>query len=129
MESELLGKKCEINVEGEDEIEVRPNAFHRLLTNITSNAFAHADHVVIDARHSAKWLVIVIDDNGPGIPENRRDDVFKPFFRLDEARNLNASGTGLGLAIALDIARGHGGNVTLSDSPLGGLRVVIRVPA
>jgi len=129
LEAELLGKTCEISMEGDDDIEVRPNAFHRLLTNITSNAFAHADHIVVDARHSAKWLVITIDDNGPGIPENRRDDVFKPFFRLDEARNLNASGTGLGLAIALDIARGHGGNVTLSDSPLGGLRAVIRVPA
>ncbi|MNT78323.1 Sensor protein CpxA [compost metagenome] len=71
----------------------------------------------------------MIDDDGPGIPADYRDDVFKPFFRLDEARNLDASGTGLGLAIARDIARSHGGNVTLSDSPLGGLRATVRVPA
>ena len=55
--------------------------------------------------------------------------VFKPFVRLDEARNLDASGTGLGLSIARDIARSHGGDITLDDSPLGGLRAVIKVPA
>ena len=61
--------------------------------------------------------------------EGAREDVFKPFFRLDEARNLDKSGTGLGLAIARDIARSHGGNVTLGDSPQGGLRATIRIPA
>ncbi len=76
-----------------------------------------------------KWLTLNFDDDGPGIPEKNREDVFKPFFRLDEARNLDDSGTGLGLAIARDIARSHGGNVILGDSPLGGLRATIRVPA
>ncbi len=85
--------------------------------------------VNIEARHSAKWVTITVDDDGPGIPERSREDVFKPFFRLDEARNLDSSGTGLGLAIARDIARSHGGNVTLGDSPLGGLRATVRVPA
>ncbi|MNL83298.1 Sensor protein CpxA [compost metagenome] len=79
--------------------------------------------------HDAKWLTLNFDDDGPGIPRESREDVFKPFFRLDEARNLDASGTGLGLAIARDIARTHGGNVTLSDSPLGGLRATVRIPA
>ncbi|MNL53334.1 Sensor protein CpxA [compost metagenome] len=74
-------------------------------------------------------MTITVDDDGPGIPERSREDVFKPFFRLDEARNLDSSGTGLGLAIARDIARSHGGNVTLGDSPLGGLRATVRVPA
>jgi two-component system, OmpR family, osmolarity sensor histidine kinase EnvZ len=74
------------------------------------------------------WLTIVFDDDGPGIPAAAREDVFKPFFRLDEARNQDSSGTGLGLAIAQDIARAHGGHVTLGDSPLGGLRATIRVP-
>ena len=74
-------------------------------------------------------LTIVFDDDGPGIPVGAREDVFKPFFRLDEARNLDKSGTGLGLAIARDIARSHGGNVTLGDSPQGGLRATIRIPA
>jgi len=72
---------------------------------------------------------MTFDDDGPGIPENSREDVFKPFFRLDEARNLNASGTGLGLSIVRDIARSHGGDVTLDESPMGGLRVIVKIPA
>lgn len=128
-DARLTGKKITSQIEGDDEISVRPNAFTRLVTNIVSNACRHAGTIEIDARHRAKWLTITIDDDGPGIPESAREDVFKPFFRLDEARNLNASGTGLGLAIAKDIATSHGGTVALSDSPLGGLRVTIRVPA
>ncbi|MBV2187120.1 MAG: HAMP domain-containing protein [Rhizobium sp.] len=126
---ELHGKTLAYRIEGDEEVSVRPNAFTRLVTNLASNSRRYADRVEIEAKHSAKWLTIVIDDDGPGIPADFRDDVFKPFFRLDEARNLDASGTGLGLAIARDIARSHGGNVTLSDSPLGGLRATIRVPA
>ncbi|WEZ82952.1 ATP-binding protein [Rhizobium sp. 32-5/1] len=128
-EAELHGKVLTTAVEGDDLIRVRPNAFTRLVANLASNAYRYANTVHIDARHGGKWLTITVDDDGPGIPERSRDDVFKPFFRLDEARNLDSSGTGLGLAIARDIARSHGGNVTLSDSPLGGLRAVIRVPA
>lgn len=129
IEAELNGKELTSSIEGEDEVLVRPNAFSRLVGNIVSNGLRYANKVDIQARHSAKWLTIVVDDDGPGIPERSRDDVFKPFFRLDEARNLDSSGTGLGLAIARDIARSHGGNVTLSDSPLGGLRATIRIPA
>jgi len=70
---------------------------------------------------------VVIDDDGPGIPEAKRDAVFRAFHRLDDARQ-DASGTGLGLTIARDIARGHGGDVTLHDSPLGGLRAMVRIP-
>lgn len=128
-EAELHGKALSVTIEGEDDIRVRPNAFTRLVANIVSNAYRYANAVNIEAKHSAKWLTITVDDDGPGIPERSRDDVFKPFFRLDEARNLDSSGTGLGLAIALDIARSHGGNISLGDSPLGGLRAVIRVPA
>jgi two-component system, OmpR family, osmolarity sensor histidine kinase EnvZ len=73
-------------------------------------------------------LWIYVDDNGPGIPPEKRDDAFRPFVRLDEARNMDDTGSGLGLAIALDIAHAHGGDVELSDSPLGGLRVGIRIP-
>ncbi|WP_105384108.1 ATP-binding protein [Neorhizobium alkalisoli] len=125
----LRGKTMTYEIDGEDEIAVRPNAFTRLLGNLVSNAERYADTLHIDARHSAKWLTLTLDDDGPGIPVEAREDVFKPFYRLDEARNLNASGTGLGLAIARDVARAHGGNVTLSDSPKGGLRAVVRVPA
>jgi two-component system osmolarity sensor histidine kinase EnvZ len=73
-------------------------------------------------------MTITIDDDGPGIPPNRRDDVFKPFLRLDDARNQDEAGSGLGLAIARDIARSHGGDVMLSDSPMGGLRAAVRIP-
>lgn len=129
MEAELHERAFSSDIDGDDEIMVRPNAFGRLVGNLVSNALRYARTVHIEARHRAKWLTITVDDDGPGIPERSRDDVFKPFFRLDEARNLDASGTGLGLAIARDIARSHGGNVTLSDSPMGGLRATIRIPA
>ncbi|TPP11590.1 ATP-binding protein [Rhizobium glycinendophyticum] len=124
----LHGRTLEWSMEGERTVSVRPNAFTRLVTNLASNARRYAHTLRIDARHTAKWLVIFFDDDGPGIPPESRDDVFKPFFRLDEARNLDASGTGLGLAIARDIARSHGGNVTLDESPQGGLRAILRVP-
>ncbi|MFC5757111.1 ATP-binding protein [Rhizobium sp. GCM10022189] len=126
---ELHGKVLTYSIDGEDDISVRPNAFMRLVTNLASNARRYADTLHIEAKHGAKWLTIVFDDNGPGIPEKYREDVFKPFFRLDSARNLDASGTGLGLAIVRDIARSHGGNITLGDSPLGGLRATVRIPA
>ncbi|TDW26877.1 two-component system osmolarity sensor histidine kinase EnvZ [Rhizobium azibense] len=125
----LHEKQLTYSIEGEDKISVRPNAFTRLVTNLASNARRYANTLNIEAKHGAKWLTLNFDDDGPGIPEKNREDVFKPFFRLDEARNLDDSGTGLGLAIARDIARSHGGNVTLGDSPLGGLRATIRIPA
>lgn len=124
----LHGKTLTFEIQGEGTVRVRPNAFARLATNLASNARRYAHSLQITARHTSKWLVITFDDDGPGIPASARDDVFKPFFRLDEARNLDASGTGLGLAIARDIARTHGGNVTLEDSHLGGLRAIIRIP-
>ena len=73
-------------------------------------------------------LEITVDDDGPGIPEDMREEVFRPFFRLDESRNMETGGTGLGLSIAQDIVHGHGGEISLGDSPAGGLRVMIRIP-
>ncbi|MDO1582345.1 ATP-binding protein [Rhizobium oryzicola] len=125
----LHGKSMTYEIDGEDLLAVRPGAFTRLVTNLASNSQRYANSLHVEARHSARWLTLVFDDDGPGIPEVSREDVFKPFFRLDEARNLNESGTGLGLAIARDIARAHGGNVTLTESPQGGLRAIVRVPA
>lgn len=124
----LHGRTLTSSIEGPSKVKVRPNAFTRLITNLAANAWRHAETIRIDARSSDRFLTITVDDDGPGIPEKMREDVFKPFYRLDEARNLDASGTGLGLAIARDIARGHGGNVTLSESPMGGLRATVRIP-
>lgn len=128
-EATLRKRKLESSLSGPSEVVVRPNAFARLVSNLVSNAFRHARNVAITADHHGKWLTIHVDDDGPGIPAELREDVFKPFFRLDEARNQDASGTGLGLSIARDIARSHGGDITLEDSPMGGLRATIRIPA
>jgi two-component system osmolarity sensor histidine kinase EnvZ len=111
-------------------VHVRPNAFKRALSNLVMNAAAHGAHVVVAARADAAGEVeILVDDDGPGIPPDRYEEAFRPFSRLDEARNQNVKGVGLGLAIARDVARGHGGEVTLDRSPLGGLRAVMRLPA
>ncbi|EJF89180.1 ATP-binding protein [Bartonella tamiae] len=113
---------------GKLDIELRPKAFSRLINNLVFNAFRYAKNVHVTINQNETTLQMFIDDDGPGIPKDMRDNVFKPFFRLDEARNQDASGTGLGLSIALDIARSHGGNITLDDSPQGGLRVKVDIP-
>jgi two-component system osmolarity sensor histidine kinase EnvZ len=108
---------------------VRPNALKRALSNLVLNAASHAGHVEASAQASARGGVdIMIDDDGPGIPEARYDEAFAPFSRLDEGRNQNTKGVGLGLAIARDILRGHGGDLTLDRSPLGGLRAAAHLP-
>ena len=73
-------------------------------------------------------FVVIVDDDGPGIPVNQYKNVFKPFYRLDKGRNLNHSGVGLGLSIAEDIVRSHGGNIQLGDSKYKGLQVKISLP-
>ena len=91
-------------------------------------AAAAAMSIAITGQRDHRYLTVLVDDDGPGIPASMREEVFKPFLRLDGARNQDEGGTGLGLAIARDIARSHGGDITLSDSPLGGLRATVRVP-
>jgi len=109
-------------------VTVRPNAFKRCLANLVSNASRFAAAIAITGHRDHRYLTITVDDDGPGIPPNLRDDVFKPFLRLDDARNQDEGGSGLGLAIARDIARSHGGDIVLGDSPMGGLRASVRVP-
>lgn len=126
--AELQGVPCSFSLEGDSNIEVRPNAFKRCIGNLVSNACRYGQTVKITAYNSAAELVVTVEDDGPGIPENARDDVFKPFFRLDEARNQDQSGTGLGLAIAKDIALVHGGDIILGDSTMGGLKAELKLP-
>jgi len=109
-------------------IELRPVAMKRCLTNIVSNALRHANHVKVEAVRGRTSMEVTVDDNGPGIPPERYEDVFRPFYRLDESRNADTGGVGLGLSIARDVARSHGGDVTLAASPFGGLRVIVRIP-
>ncbi|MEO1066215.1 MAG: ATP-binding protein, partial [Pseudomonadota bacterium] len=128
----LERKEVSVSFMGEPLVQVRPMAFKRCLANITGNAIKFAkSEIAISGVHLSGWLTITVADDGPGIPEGEREAVFKPFYRLDQARNQNVdqSGTGLGLSIALDIARGHGGDITLSESTLGGTKAVIRIPA
>jgi two-component system osmolarity sensor histidine kinase EnvZ len=125
----LLGCELTTSLSGGGVVHVRPNAFSRLLANVVGNAFRYAKNVRVSATHTRGSLTVIVDDDGPGIPQARREDVFKPFVRLDTARNLDSTGTGLGLVIARDIARSHGGDITLDDSPMGGLRAFIKVPA
>jgi two-component system osmolarity sensor histidine kinase EnvZ len=114
---------------GAPEAVVRPGAFRRLVGNLVGNAVRHArSRVSVAAEHREGWLSLTVDDDGPGIPDSEREAVFRPFYRLDAARNQDDPGTGLGLTIARDIARSHGGEIRLEDSPLGGLRAVVRLP-
>jgi two-component system osmolarity sensor histidine kinase EnvZ len=128
-DAERQGHHTTLDIVGDPNITVRVDAFRRLLFNLVANAARHGDKIEISANHETRWLVLHVDDDGPGIPADLRDEVFKPFVRLDEARNQDEGGSGLGLAIARDIARSHGGDITLGDSPLGGLRATVRLPA
>ena len=108
---------------------LRPIAFKRALNNLAGNAAAHGEHVRLSARPLASGgLEIAVEDDGPGIPEEMHEEAFAPFSRLDESRNQNTKGVGLGLAIARDVARSHGGDITLDRSDMGGLKAIIRLP-
>lgn len=109
-------------------VPVKPAAFKRCLANIVANAVRYARKVAVSVTVAEHQFTILVDDDGPGVPAEKREDVFKPFLRLDDARNLDESGTGLGLSIARDIARAHGGDIELSQSPFGGLRAEIHIP-
>ncbi len=125
----LARGKSMVTLDVEDaEVRVKPNAFRRLVSNILGNAIRYAKNVLVTGRVENRVLTIFVDDDGPGIPEKSREDAFRPFVRLDNARNLDETGTGLGLAIALDIAHAHGGEIKLDDSPMGGLRVKLSLP-
>jgi two-component system, OmpR family, osmolarity sensor histidine kinase EnvZ len=128
-DAERQGDTTTVEIVGDPMVTVRPDAFRRMLFNLVSNASRHGTRIAITANHETRWLLINVDDDGPGIPPRDREDVFKPFVRLDKARNQDEGGSGLGLAIARDIARSHGGDIVLGDSALGGLRATVRLPA
>lgn len=110
------------------EVSIRQTAFRRCLDNLLVNALRYGETIELSAAAGTNVVTIAIDDDGPGIAPEDRDVVFKPFHRLDTARNADSGGTGLGLSIALDIARSHGGNIRLLNSHLGGLRAEVLLP-
>jgi len=122
------GAEIELETRGTLRLPLRYNAIKRCLSNIVANAARYGGKVVLRCQRRRHHAEITVDDDGPGIPEDKREEVFKPFIRLDSARSPNIAGVGLGLTIARDIVRGHGGEITLHDSPAGGLRVLVRLP-
>ncbi len=127
-DAERHGHATQIEVSGEMAVIVRPDAFKRCLANLVGNAQRFGRTIQLKAQREQRFCIVHVEDDGPGIPPERREDVFRPFYRLDASRNQDEGGTGLGLAIARDIARSHGGDIQLGDSPLGGLRATVRIP-
>ena len=128
-EIRVAGHEPRVTFAGDPIVKLRPQGFKRCLVNLVHNACRHGSKVAVTGRHEDGHLVIAVEDDGPGVPPEEYEAVFKPFYRLDEARNLDESGTGLGLSIARDIARSHGGDIVLDKSPLGGLKATVTVPA
>jgi two-component system, OmpR family, osmolarity sensor histidine kinase EnvZ len=130
-EAQVYGTPIELKLRKRREDLVLPlkrQAFKRAITNLVSNAVRYGEQVVIRAATEGVWLRVEVDDDGPGVPASERANVFRPFYRIDRARNQDSSNSGLGLAIARDIAKSHGGDVTLGESSMGGLRAIISVP-
>ncbi len=120
--------RIDLHTEGRIDVTIRANGFRRCITNLVENAMRYADHISIRAGVRGEAVEIVIDDDGPGIPEEQRMEVFRPFYRIESSRNQGTGGVGLGLSIARDAIQGHGGEIKLEESPMGGLRVWIRLP-
>jgi two-component system osmolarity sensor histidine kinase EnvZ len=122
------GIPLSVAAEPEYVIPVRPNALRRCLGNLISNARRYGSHVWLTGIAVADGVDLLVDDDGPGIPETERERVFRAFVRLDTSRNPSTGGVGLGLTIARDVARSHGGDVRLETSPQGGLRARVHLP-
>ncbi len=117
-----------LDVDPQIRLPLRRNAFRRAITNLVANATRYGDHIDIQAKRVGRALEITVDDDGPGIPPDKREEAFRPFVRLDDSRPPDSGGTGLGLAIAREIVHGHGGELSLGESPAGGLRARMLLP-
>jgi len=122
------GGLIDLHLEGDITLPLKPSAFERCVTNLIDNAIRYAEHLSVKAGKRDDAIEVTIDDDGPGIPEEERANVFRPFYRIDDSRNPDTGGVGLGMSIARDVMRGHGGEIILSDSPNGGLRARLRLP-
>ena len=130
-DSQMYGANIELKMrkrKGDLILPLKRQALKRAITNLVTNAARFGDKVIIRAATEGQWVRIEVDDNGPGIPPSERENVFRPFYRLDHARNQDEGNSGLGLAIARDIAKSHGGEIALGQSSMGGLRANISLP-
>ncbi len=118
----------DVHGEGDLSLPLRPAAFKRCLANLIGNAMRYGQTVKVAATRKGDSIEVTVDDDGPGIAPDRREEVFRPFRRLEESRNIETGGVGLGLTIARDVVHAHGGAILLEDSPLGGLRARLRLP-
>ncbi len=110
-------------------IQGRKNLIKRCISNVVENGLSYGNKIFVELRKSVNFAIITVEDNGPGIPKNEYENVFKPFYRVDKSRGLNKSGVGLGLSIAQDIVKSHGGNISLSEGKQqNGLLVKISLP-
>jgi len=121
-------KPINLMLEENLEINIRPNYIKRCLTNLIDNGLSYGKKIEIISKKTKNNILIIIDDDGPGIPESEHKNVMKPFYRIDKSRGQNKSGVGLGLSIANDIIRSHGGNISLEKSSFDGLRVKVSLP-
>ena len=103
-------------------------SFKRSISNIIENSKRYSNNTEISLKKTEDSLIILIDDDGPGIDVQDRENAMRPFFRLETSRNKSTGGTGLGLSIANNIILSHGGKLELLSSPLGGLRVKLSMP-
>ena len=122
------GANVKLFLEGNPNLKMRPGSIKRCLMNLVDNSLAYGKKTEILTKDRMNNILILIDDDGPGIPENEYQNVLKPFYRIDKSRGQNKLGVGLGLSIANDIIRSHGGNISLEKSPLNGLRFKISLP-
>jgi len=120
--------KLEISIEENIILNGRPSALKRCFENIIQNGLMYGKRVFTNVQKSTNRVMIIIEDDGPGIPQDQYKNVFKPFFRLDKSRSLNQSGVGLGLAIVEDVINSHGGSIQLSSGKLNGLQVKVSLP-
>ena len=129
---EILDEKntqnIHLNFSKEVILVARKIALKRCFNNIIENGLNYATNVYVSVIKLTNRVNIFIDDDGPGIPVNQYKNVFKPFYRLDDSRNLNHSGVGLGMSIAEDIVKSHGGNIELNEGKKKGLEVKISLP-
>ena len=121
-------KQIKLFLEECPKINLRPGSIKRCLANLIDNALAYGKTTEIFTKKMMNNMLILIDDDGPGIHESEYQNVLKPFYRIDKSRGQNKLGVGLGLSIANDIIRSHGGNISLEKSSLNGLRVKISLP-